>query len=106
MKKKSERSEIGEMLILIMQIGISMIVPIGLMVALSVFIVGKTGIKWISIILFVMGAAAGMRNVYKLVKKYLKETKEPYELAEEARQQEEGVTLTQTEDRDESDKET
>ena len=105
--KKKERSEIGEMLILIMQIGISMIVPIGLMVALSVFIVNKTGIKWISIILFIMGAAAGMRNVYKLVKKYLKETKEPYELAEEARQQEEcDSDLTQTEENNESNQET
>ncbi len=80
MKKKNE---IGEMLVLIMQIGISMIVPIGLMVALSVFIVNKTGIKWISVILFVIGAAAGIRNVYKLVKKYLKKSKEPYEIARE-----------------------
>ncbi len=80
MKKKNE---IGEMLVLIMQIGISMIVPIGLMVALSVFIINKTGIKWISIILFVIGAAAGIRNVYRLVKKYLKKSKEPYEIARE-----------------------
>ncbi|MCR4611527.1 MAG: AtpZ/AtpI family protein [Lachnospiraceae bacterium] len=71
------------MLVLIMQIGISMIVPIGLMVALSVFIINKTGIKWISVILFVIGAAAGIRNVYKLVQKYLKAQKQPYEIAKE-----------------------
>lgn len=81
MKKK--KNEVGEMLVLIMQIGISMIVPIALMVALSYFIAVKTGVKWVSIILFIVGAAAGMRNVYKLVKKYLKKQKEPYEIARE-----------------------
>lgn len=83
MKKQKKNNEIGEMLVLLMQVSISMIVPIGLMVALSVFIVNKTGIKWISIILFIVGAAAGMRNVYKLVQKYLKKKKEPYEIAKE-----------------------
>lgn len=75
-RRKNKKNDIGEMLVLIMQIGISMIVPIGLMVALSVFIVNKTGIKWISVILFIIGAAAGMRNVYKLIKKYLKKDDE------------------------------
>lgn len=68
---KNKNNNIGEMLVLIMQIGISMIVPIALMVALSVFIIDKTGIKWISVLLFVVGAAAGVRNVYILVKKYI-----------------------------------
>ncbi len=78
MNKK--KNEVADMLVLLLQIGISMIVPIALMVLLSVFIVNKTGIKWISVILFIIGAAAGMRNVYMLVKKYLKKQKEPYEL--------------------------
>lgn len=68
---KNKNNNIGEMLVLIMQIGISMIVPIALMVALSVFIIDKTGIKWISVLLFAVGAAAGVRNVYILVKKYI-----------------------------------
>ena len=81
MNKK--KNEVADMLVLLLQIGISMIVPIALMVLLSVFIVNKTGIKWISVILFIIGAAAGMRNVYMLVKKYLKKQKEPYELKRE-----------------------
>lgn len=81
MNKK--KNEVADMLVLIMQIGISMIVPIALMVLLSIFIADKTGIKWISVILFVIGAAAGMRNVYMLVKKYLQKKKEPYEIARE-----------------------
>ena len=71
------------MLVLLMQIGISMLVPIALMTALAYFIAEKTGIKWISVVLFIVGAAAGMRNVYMLVKKYLKKQKEPYEIARE-----------------------
>jgi len=78
-----KKNEVADMLVLLLQIGISMIVPIALMVLLSVFIVNKTGIKWISVILFIIGAAAGMRNVYMLVKKYLKKQKEPYELKRE-----------------------
>ena len=78
-----KKNDIGEMLVLIMQIGISMIVPIALMVALSVFIVNKTGIKWISVILFIIGALAGFRNVYNLVKKHLQKEKQPYEIAKE-----------------------
>lgn len=81
MNKK--KNEVADMLVLIAQIGISMIVPIALMVLLSMFIVDKTGIKWISVVLFIIGAAAGMRNVYMLVKKYLKKQKEPYEIARE-----------------------
>ena len=81
MNKK--KNEVADMLVLLLQIGISMIVPIALMVLLSVFIVNKTGIKWISVILFIIGAAAGMRNVYMLVKKYLQKKKEPYEIARE-----------------------
>lgn len=81
--RRKKNNEIGQMLVLIVQIGISMIVPIALMTVLSYFIAEKTGIKWISVVLFIMGAAAGMRNVYILVKKYLKKQKEPYEIARE-----------------------
>ena len=88
------------MLVLIMQIGISMLVPIALMTALAYFIALKTGIKWISVVLFIVGAAAGMRNVYMLVKKYLKKQKEPYEIARE-----EAKEAKDTEDRQEEDNE-
>lgn len=93
------------MLVLIVQIGISMIVPIALMTVLSYFIAEKTGIKWISVVLFIMGAAAGMRNVYILVKKYLKKQKEPYEIAGEEAGQDNDVEAKIKEDIQEEDNE-
>lgn len=93
------------MLVLIVQIGISMIVPIALMTVLSYFIAEKTGIKWISVVLFIMGAAAGMRNVYILVKKYLKKQKEPYEIAREEAGQDNDVEAKIKEDIQEEDNE-
>lgn len=99
--RRKKRNEIGEMLVLLMQIGISMLVPIALMTALAYFIAEKTDIKWISVVLFILGAAAGMRNVYMLVKKYLKKQKEPYEIAKEEAESE----AKMKEDRQEEDNE-
>lgn len=103
--RRKKNNEIGQMLVLIVQIGISMIVPIALMTVLSYFIAEKTGIKWISVVLFIMGAAAGMRNVYILVKKYLKKQKEPYEIAREEAGQDNDVEAKIKEDIQEEDNE-
>ena len=103
--RRKKNNEIGQTLVLIVQIGISMIVPIALMTVLSYFIAEKTGIKWISVVLFIMGAAAGMRNVYILVKKYLKKQKEPYEIAREEAGQDSNVEAKIKEDIQEEDNE-
>ena len=103
--RRKKNNEIGQMLVLIVQIGISMIVPIALMTVLSYYIAEKTGIKWISVVLFIMGAAAGMRNVYILVKKYLKKQKEPYEIAREEAGQDNDVEAKIKEDIQEEDNE-
>ena len=103
--RKKKKNEIGQMLVLLMQIGISMLVPIALMTALAYFIAEKTGIKWISVLLFIVGAAAGMRNVYILVKKYLKKPKEPYEIAREEATSKEESEDKNREDRQEEDNE-
>ena len=51
---------------LITQIGISMMVPIALCVALGIWIDGKFGTYWIIPLIFI-GMAAGFRNVYHMV---------------------------------------
>ncbi len=70
MRKK--QNEVFEMLTLIMQLGISMLVPILMCTLAGVWISGKLGAKWIPEVGFIIGAAAGMESVYKIVKKYLK----------------------------------
>ena len=69
MKKKNE---VFEMLTLIMQLGISMLVPILMCTLGGVWIGKKLDAGWIPVVGFVIGSAAGMESVYKIVKKYLK----------------------------------
>lgn len=67
-----KNSEVFEMLTLIMQLGISMLVPILMCTLFGVWLGSRLMADWIAVAGFVIGAAAGMESVYKIVKKYLK----------------------------------
>lgn len=67
---KGNRS-VYEALICIAQFGINMIVPIAICVALGVWIAEKTGIKFVSVILFFIGVLAGFRNCYIMAKRMI-----------------------------------
>lgn len=75
--KKKERNEVGEMLVLILQISITMLVPICLCTILGAAAGNHFQMKWLAVAAFFMGAAAGFQNVYRLVKKYLRDEKTP-----------------------------
>lgn len=70
MKKKNNREVMGA-LVMVFQFGISMLVPIFLCTMLGVWIGNKTGLNWISIPLFFVGALAGFNNIYKMSKKLI-----------------------------------
>lgn len=55
-------------LVLISQFGISMIVPIGLCMALGMFVADKLSAPIITVPFFILGALAGFRNVYIMAK--------------------------------------
>lgn len=69
---KKENREIANALILILQISITMLVPILLCTLGGLWLDRKFGTKWIVIVGFVLGAIAGFQNVYRLVKRYFK----------------------------------
>ncbi len=69
MKRKTYDRTVYRSLVLLTQFGINMLVPIGLMSALGVFLDGKFGTSWITIVLFFVGAIAGGQNVYRMAKK-------------------------------------
>lgn len=69
---KKENREIANALILILQISITVLVPILLCTLGGVWLDGKFGTKWIAMVGFVLGAIAGFQNVYRLVKRYFK----------------------------------
>ncbi len=79
MKKNSTM----DTLVLILQVSINMIVPILVMTFIGAWIGKKIDMNWISVVFFFLGAAGGASGVYKLLKKYLKKQKEPYEIARE-----------------------
>lgn len=72
MMDKKQRNQVMETLALVMQVSISMILPIVACTLAGVWIGNKTDVKWAAIIGFIIGAAAGIESVYKIVKKYLK----------------------------------
>ena len=69
---KKENREIANALIMILQISITMLVPILICSLGGAWLDGKFGTKWIGVVGFFLGAIAGFQNVYRLVKRYFK----------------------------------
>lgn len=65
---KYDRSVYRSM-VLITQFGINMLVPICMMSALGIWLDGRYGTSFWTILLFFMGAIAGGQNVYRMAKK-------------------------------------
>ena len=63
------KNKVYDSLILIMQFGINMIVPIFLCVGLGVFIYRRYGHPWLVILLFFLGAAAGFQNCCRMAQR-------------------------------------
>lgn len=63
------RKNVYQSLTMIMQFGISMIVPILLCTAAGAYIGDKLGMPIIAVPLFLIGALAGFRNIYVMAKR-------------------------------------
>lgn len=74
---KKENRQVMDALILVFQFGINMIVPIFLCCVLGIWIGKKTGISWMMIPFFFVGALAGFNNIYRMARKiYSKDNKD------------------------------
>ncbi len=71
MKKKEpyDRS-VYQALTLIMQFGINMVVPIGMMCALGIYLDRRLGTSYWTVVLFFVGAVAGGQNIYRMAKRF------------------------------------
>lgn len=67
------KKNVYESFVLVMQFGINMIVPILLCTFLGVYLGEKFDIPIITVPLFVIGALAGFRNIYKMAKRIFKQ---------------------------------
>lgn len=66
--KKDDRQVI-DALILVFQFGLNMLVPIFMCCAVGIWIGNRTGITWMMIPFFFIGALAGGTNVYRMARK-------------------------------------
>ena len=74
---KKDNRQVIDALILVLQFGINMLVPIFMCCALGIWIVDKTGISWMMVPFFFIGALAGGTNVYRMAKRiYERDNKE------------------------------
>lgn len=74
---KKENRQIVDALILVFQFGLNMLVPIFMCCALGIWLGRRTGISWMMVPFFFIGALAGGTNVYRMAKKiYERDNKE------------------------------
>lgn len=76
MDKRDGRA-VTDALVLIVQIGVTMLVPILLCCVGGAYLDGRFDTKWIAVVGFLLGTVAGVQNVYRLVKKYLRDEESP-----------------------------
>ena len=67
-RDKGDNRIVYQSLAMITQFGLNMIVPICAMSALGVWLDGKLGTSWLTILFFAVGAVAGGQNVYRMAR--------------------------------------
>ncbi len=67
-KDKPYDKSVYRSLVLIMQFGINLLVPIGMLTALGIFLDQRFNLGYMTILLFFVGAVAGGQNVYRMAK--------------------------------------
>lgn len=68
-QQKDNDRVVFQSLAMVMQFGLNMLVPICIMSALGIWIDGKLGTSWVTIVLFVVGAIAGGQNIYHMARR-------------------------------------
>lgn len=64
-----DKKHVFDSLVMVMQFGINMIVPVLLCTGLGVWLYRRYGHPVIVVVLFFLGAAAGFQNIYRMAKK-------------------------------------
>lgn len=69
-RSKDDKRVVWRALVMVTQFGINMLVPVCMMSALGIWLDGRLGTSFITIILFMIGALAGGQNIYRMVKSF------------------------------------
>lgn len=95
--RKKQRDEVANSLVLVLQFGINVIVPILLCTMVGFFLARATGADWITIIAILVGIIAAFNSAYRSVKRYLKNEESP---GQRARRMEEESRIKSEEEHD------
>jgi len=69
-QRKDDRKKTVRAFALVTQLGLIMIVSMGMTTALGIWLDRKLGTSFITVILFFVGAVAGGQSVYRMVKQF------------------------------------
>lgn len=72
-QRKDDKKKTFQTLSLITQLGLVMIVSVGMASALGIWLDRRMGTSFITVILFFLGAVAGGQGAYRMVKQVFKE---------------------------------
>ena len=72
-RRSNDNRTTFQTLALVTQLGLIMIVSIGMPSALGIWLDRKLGTAWITILMFVIGAIAGVQSVYRMIQKIYKD---------------------------------
>jgi len=71
---KKDRKMVRQALVMVFEFSINMIVPIILCTFIGIWLGEKLDKNWIVVPLFFVGALAGYTNIFKLAKKFIKDS--------------------------------
>lgn len=67
-KDKQDKKSVYRALVLVMQFGINMLVPIGIMSWLGILLDRRFGTSFCMVLFFFIGAVAGFQNIWRMAK--------------------------------------
>lgn len=68
-RKPTDNRKTFQTLALVTQLGLTMVVSIGMASALGIWLDRRFGTSWITIVMFVLGVVAGVQSVWRMIKK-------------------------------------
>ena len=68
-RRPTDNKKTFQTLALVTQLGLTMVVSIGMTSALGIWLDKRFGTSWITVVMFVVGTAAGIQSVWRMIKK-------------------------------------
>ena len=68
-RRPTDNRKTFQTLTLVTQLGLTMVVAIGMTSAVGIWLDKRLGTSWITVVMFVIGTAAGIQSVWRMIKR-------------------------------------